>query len=475
MPDAPSPAEPGGPATEPAAEPAAAPAAAPAARTPRRPRDRALDREILALAVPALGALVAEPVLVLVDSAMVGHLGTPHLAGLSLAATVLTTVVGMFVFLAYATTALTARRAGAGDHAGALRAGIDGLWLALGLGVVSAVTLLATAPRIVAALGGAGEVATHAEAYLRTSALGLPGMLLVLAATGALRGQLDTRTPLRVAVAGALANIPLNAVLIYGAGLGVAGSGLGTAIAQTGMGAALTWVVVRGARAAGTPLRPHGSGIVRAAADGVPLLIRTLTLRGAILATVGVATGLGPVALAAHQVVTAMWSLAAFGLDALAIAAQALVGRGLGAGDDGRVRRVISRCRRWGLGSGAVLGVLFAASGPLLAPLFTADPDVRTAAAVGLAVAGLFLPLAGLVYVGDGVLIGAGDGRYLALAGLITLLVYAPACFAVHALAPAGAVGLGWLWAAYAGVFMGARGLTLELRQRGTAWMRTGA
>ena len=445
-------------------------------RGPRRPApDRTLDREILALAVPALGALVAEPILVLVDSAMVGHLGTPQLAGLSLAATVLTTVVGVFVFLAYATTALTARRAGAGDQAGALRAGIDGLWLALGLGLASAAALLATTPWVVRSLGAPVDVVPHAEAYLRTSAFGLPGMLLVLAATGALRGQLDTRTPLRVAVAGAVANIPLNAALIYGAGLGVAGSGLGTAIAQTGMGAALTWVVVRGARAAGTPLRPHGSGILRAAADGVPLLIRTLTLRGAILATVGVATGLGPVALAAHQVVTAMWNLAAFGLDALAIAAQALVGRGLGAGDDGHVRRVIARCLRWGLGGGALLGLLFALSGPLLAPLFTGDPDVRLAAAIGLAVAGLFLPLAGLVYVDDGILIGAGDGRYLAVAGLITLVVYAPACYAVYLWAPTGAAGLGWLWAAYAGVFMGARALTLELRRRGTAWMRTGA
>lgn len=445
---------------------------------PGVPRNRPLDREIRDLAIPALGALVAEPVLVLVDSAMVGHLGTPQLAGLSLAATVLTTIVGVFVFLAYATTALTARRAGAGDHAGAQRAGIDGLWLALALGVVSAAALLTTGPAIVAALGATGDVVDHALAYLRTSAFGLPGMLLVLAATGALRGRLDTRTPLRVAVAGALANIPLNAVLIYGAGLGVAGSGIGTAIAQTGMGAALTWVVVRDARTTGTTLRPHGTGILRAATDGLPLLIRTLTLRGAILATVGVAAGLGPVALAAHQVVTAMWSLAAFGLDALAIAAQALVGRGLGAGDDARVRAVIARCLRWGLIGGAALGLMFAASGPLIAPLFTTDPDVRLAASIGLAVAGLFMAVAGLVYVDDGILIGAGDGRYLALAGLATLVVYLPACYAVHLWAPSGAsgaAGLGWLWAAYAGVFMGARAVTLEVRRRGTAWMRTGA
>ena len=443
--------------------------------TPETPARRALDRRILSLAVPALGALIAEPLFILTDSVMVGHLGTAQLAGLALSSTLLTTAIGIFIFLAYATTAATSRRLGAGDRAGGVSAGIDGMWLALGLGVVTAAVAFATAPWIVAAMGAPADVAPHAVAYLRASAPGLPGMLLVLAATGTLRGLLDTRTPFVVAVAGALANIALNAVLIYGLDLGVAGSGLGTALAQTGMAVVLGIIVVRGARGLGIGLRPHAGGIWAAARAGTPLMVRTLTLRLAILATVAVATSLGAVSLAAHQVVNAMWGLAAFGLDALAIAAQALVGRGLGAGDVGHVRAVMRRSLRWGTGAGGLLGVVFAASGWFLAPLFTTDADVRLAAAVGLAVAGACLPIAGWVYTLDGVLIGAGDGHYLARAGVLTLVVYLPLAWAVQEFAPDGAVGLAWLWAAFGGAFMLARAVTTWYRARGTAWMVLGA
>ncbi|UNX56528.1 MATE family efflux transporter [Georgenia sp. TF02-10] len=449
-----------------------APAPSPTAAAPT---GRDLDRQILALAVPALGALVAEPLFVLVDSAMVGRLGTGELAGLSLSSTLLTTVVGVFVFLAYATTAATSRRIGAGDRVGAVAAGVDGMWLALVLGLVSAAVAVVAAPWVVAAMGAPPAVAPHAVAYLRFSAPGLVGMLLVLAATGTLRGLLDTRTPFVVAACGAVANVGLNALFIYGIGLGVAGSGLGTAVAQTAMAAALVTVVVRGARAAGVGLRPRGAGIWSAALAGLPLLVRTLTLRAAILLTVAVATALGAVTLAAYQVVNAMWGLAAFGLDSLAIAAQALVGQGLGRGDPALVRRVLSRTLRWGTVGGAVLGLVFAAAGWWLAPLFTGDPEVRLAVAVGLVVAGACLPIAGWVYVLDGVLIGAGDGRYLAWAGVATVVVYAPLAAAVWAWAPGGAAGLAWLWAAFGGAFMLARAATTGLRARGTSWMVLGA
>lgn len=436
---------------------------------------RRLDRAVLALALPSLGALVAEPVLVLVDTAMVGWLGTAELAGLSLASAVLTTFVGLCVFLAYATTAVTSRREGAGDHAGAMRAGVDGMWLALLLGVAGAAALLLAGEPLVTALGARGEVLPHALAYLHTSAFGLPGMLLVLAATGALRGALDTRTPLHVAVTGAVVNIPLNAALIWGAGLGVAGSGLGTAIAQTGMGTWLAAVVARRAREHGLSLRPHGSGLLSAVLEGVPLLVRTATLRAAILATAASAAALGAVPLAAHQAVLSLWNLAAFGLDALAIAAQALVGRGLGAGHVDRVRGVLRRCRTWGIGGGVVLGLVFVVLAFTAGPLFGADPHLHDALRAGLLVAAVCLPLAGIVYVGDGVLIGAGDTRYLAVAGLITLVVYAPVVAAVGAWGPGGGAGLALLWAAYGIAFMGARAATLEWRLHGTRWLRIGA
>jgi putative MATE family efflux protein len=443
---------------------------------PRRGRpDRALDRRILALAVPALGALVAEPLFVLVDSAVVGRLGTAPLAGLSLASTVLLTVVGLCVFLAYATTAAVARRLGAGDTAGALTLGVDGLWLALGLGLVLAVGLWLTAPELAAALGAHGDVVGHAVAYLRWSAPGLPGMLVVLAATGALRGLQDTRTPLWTAAVGAVVNAVLTVTLVLGLGLGIAGSGLGTALTQLGMGAVLAAVVVRGTLRAGGSVTPALGSILANARAGAPLLVRTLSLRAAILLTTVVAAGLGQAPLAGHQVVNAVWGLTAFALDALAIAAQALVGSRLGAGDVAGTRAVLRRTLRWGTATGAVLGVAVAGAAWLLPAAFTPDAATRSAITAGLLVAALFLPVAGWVFVLDGVLIGAGDGRYLAAAGMVTLAAYVPAAWAVGTWAPGGAAGLAWLWAAFAGVFMVSRAVVTGLRARGSHWMITGA
>lgn len=433
-----------------------------------------LDRRIVALALPSLGALVAEPLFVLIDSAVVGRLGTAPLAGLALAGTVLTTAVGLCVFLAYATTASVARSLGAGDRVRAHRLGVDGMWLALGIGVVLATALWITAPWLLQSLGAPADVLPHAVAYLRWSAPGLPGMLAVLAATGALRGMLDTRTPLWVAASGAVLNAVLSVVLVLGLGLGVAGAGLGTAVTQWLMAAVLGVVVVRGSRAAGVPVRPSGTGVLHGVRSGTPLLLRTVSLRLAILLAAWVAAGLGTATLAGHQVVIAVWGLLAFALDALAIAAQALVGRALGAGDLAGTRAVLRRTLQWGTGAGAVLGIVVGAAGWWLAPLFTADPTVRRAVAVSLVVVAITLPVAGWVFVLDGILIGAGDGRYLAAVGFVTLTVYAPAALAVRALADDGVAGLAWSWVAFAGVFMLARALTTGLRARGTAWMRTG-
>jgi putative MATE family efflux protein len=256
--------------------------------------------------------------------------------------------------------------------------------------------------------------------------------------------------------------------------MGVAGSGLGTAIAQLAMATALGVVVVRGTRRAGVGLRPSGAGLLLGVRTGTPLLVRTLSLRLAILLAAWVAAGLGTLTLAGHQVVMALWGLVAFALDALAIAAQALVGRALGAHDVATTRAVLRRTLQWGTAAGAVIGVLLAATGWWLAPLFTADPDVRRAVATTLVVVAVTLPMAGWVFVLDGVLIGAGDGRYLAAVGGATLAVYAPVALAVRTWADDGVTGLLWSWVAFAGVFMAARAVTTGLRARGTHWMVTG-
>ena len=428
------------------------------------------DREILRLAVPAFGALVAEPLFLLADSAIVGRLGTPQLAGLGVAGAILVTAVSLCVFLAYGTTASVARRSGSGDLRGAWAQGVDGLWLAMGVGVVLAAAGLGAGPTLVNAFGTSDSATPYALDYLRISLFGIPSMLLVLAATGVLRGLQDTRTPLVVAATAALVNLGLNLALVYGAGLGVAGSALGTVLAQTGAAAWLVAIVVRGARAEHAPLRPDRRGIRAAGAASVPLLVRTLTLRTALLAASYVATAQGDVALASHQVAFAIWNLLALALDALAIAGQAIVGRYLGASDVSGARAATRRMVEWGVLGGILAGVLVVLGRPAYVPLFSTDPDVRRLLASVLLVVAAMQPVAGIVFVLDGVLIGAGDGRYLAAAGVWTLLAFLPCAGLVLAIG-AGLVALWWA----IGVLMLARLVTLVHRERTDAWLVTGA
>ncbi|MFD8412658.1 MATE family efflux transporter [Streptomyces sp. NPDC059650] len=428
------------------------------------------DREILALALPAFGALVAEPLFVLADSAIVGHLGTSQLAGLGVAAALLTTAASVFVFLAYATTAAVSRRVGSGDLGAAIRQGMDGIWLALLLGAAVVAVTLPTAPWLVSAFGASDTIAPYAITYLRISVLGIPAMLVVLAATGVLRGLQDTRTPLYVAVAGFALNAGLNVALVYGAGLGIAGSAWGTVAAQCAMAAAYLFVVVRGARQHGASLRPDVAGIRACAQAGVPLLIRTLSLRAVLMIATAVAARLGDADIAAHQILLALWSLLAFALDAIAIAGQAIIGRYLGAGDIAGAKAVCRRMVQWGIVSGAVLGALVAVARPLIVPLFTTDPVVEEALLPALLVVAVSQPVAGVVFVLDGVLMGAGDGRYLAWAMLTTLAVFAPAALLV----PAVGGGLTALWWAMT-LMMLVRLVTLQLRARSGRWAVAGA
>ncbi len=430
------------------------------------------DREIVRLAVPAFLALVAEPLFLLGDAAVVGHLGTEELAGLGIAAAVLQTAVGVCVFLAYGTTASVARSLGAGDLRAALAQGVDGLWLAAGLGVVLTVAGVALADPLVGVFGASAAVEEQAVAYLRVAVLGITPLLLMLAATGVLRGLQDTRTPLVVAVTGSVANLLLNVVLVYGAGLGIAGSALGSVLAQVGSAAALTVVVVRGARRERSPLRPDRAGIARSGRAGVALVVRTLTLRAALLVTAYAVTAGGTAGeIATHQLALTLWTFLAFVLDAVAIAAQAITGRYLGAGDVATVREVTRRMVRWGWVGGAVTGVLLAAASPVVGSLFTSDPEVHDLLVPVLLVAALGQPVAGIVFVLDGVLIGAGDGRYLAWAGVVVLAVYTPALLLV-----AGSIdGLVVVWLVFVVAFMGGRCVTLVRRERGDAWLVTGS
>jgi putative MATE family efflux protein len=432
-----------------------------------------LDRDIRRLALPALGALVAEPLFLLTDTALVGHLGAVPLAALGIASAILQTVVGLLVFLAYATTPAVARRLGLGDRTGAVRAGIDGIWLALAVGIVLVAVGVPLSGWLVALFGADPAVTAAATTYLAISLWGVPALLITLAASGLLRGLQDTRTPLVVAGVGFAVNALLNALFIYGFDWGVAGSAWGTVIASWGMAAAYLVISVRFARESGATLTPHVSGIGSALRSGSWLLLRTASLRVGMLVTVFVATGFGTTELATVQIALTIFSTLAFGLDALAIAGQAMIGHGLGASDVPRVRAVTSRLLRFGVGGGALLGLAIAALSPVLPLIFTTDAAISRQLTLLLLVMAIGIPAAGYVFVLDGVLIGAGDARYLALSGMLNLAVYLPMLWIVAHVDGDSAVL--WLWVAFGLGYIGARAATLGLRARGDRWIVVGS
>jgi putative MATE family efflux protein len=445
------------------------------AEEPREERARrTVDRDILRLAIPSLGALVAEPLFLLVDSSFIARVSTPSLAGLGLASTVLTTVVGLAVFLAYSTTAAVARSFGAGRPREAIARGIDACWLALVVGAGTTLALVVAGEPLLRAFGPSEDVLAEAVIYLEISAYGLPAMLAVQAATGLVRGLQDAKLPLVVAVGGALANIPLNALLIFGLDLGIAGSAIGTVLCQWGMALVLLGVIVRRARREAIPLRPQAGNLVAVGRDAVPMFVRTLGLRAVVITATVVATGLGEVQLAAHQLATTVFAVLSLALDSLAIAGQALTGRHLGASDPRTVHAVTRRLMTWGVGGGAVVSVLLLAASYVVPELFTPDVAVQENLRAALWVLVVTQPIAGYVFVLDGVLMGAGDAPYLAKVGGLIAIAILPGAILVAWWSPAGPLGLAMLWLACNFLFMVLRAISLGLRVRTDDWMRLG-
>jgi putative MATE family efflux protein len=436
------------------------------------------DREILRLAGPALGALAAEPLYVLVDTAVVGHLGTPQLGGLAVAGTVLTSAFWVFNFLAYGTTASVARLFGAERDADAAVQAVQAAWVAAVLGVVLAVAgaVLAVAgavlaPQAVAAFGAHGAVAANGVVYLRISALGAPAVLLASAGIGYLRGVQDTRTTLVVAGLANALNLALEVALIYGLHLGIGASAAATVFAQSCAAVAYGVVVLRAVRRHAVPsLRPDMARIRQLLVVGRDLFVRTGSLLGALAVATAVATRMGDVEVAAHQIAFQLWTFLALVLDATAIAGQAMVGRLPGAGDADGARSAARRMVQWAVAAGVVFGVGVAALRPVLAPLFSDDHAVAALATDVLVVVAVLQPVNAVVFVLDGVLIGAGDLRYLAAAMFTSAAVFVPLAIAVLA----SGRGLVALWLALT-VLMATRFAGNVARFAGPHWQVVGA
>ncbi len=426
------------------------------------------DREIRRLAIPALGALAAEPLYLLVDTAIVGHLGTRELAALAIAATVLSTLVSLCIFLTYGTTAQVARLHGAGDLARAGQLAAQSLWLAIGLGLALALACVLFADPLVTLLGGRGETAGLAARYLRISAAGLPAALIALAGQGYLRGVGDLRTPLVIVVAAQAANVVLELWFVYGLDWGLDGSAAGTVAAQAAMGAAFAWLLLRAPAIGRRPRRALLAPLLRISGE---LFVRSAALLVAFVTASAVIARIGETSLAAHQIAMGLFIFSALVLDAIAIAAQVLVGRALGAADAGGARAVARRTIAWALAAGGLFAAVLLALSGTLPRAFTSDPAViERAHAIWLMLA-FMQPLAAVVFALDGILIGAGDTRYLAGSMLLAGVgVYVP----IALLALALDWGVTGVWAGLLAM-MGVRLLTLGHRFAGARWAVTGA
>lgn len=387
-----------------------------------------LSREILLVSLPALGALAADPLVSLVDTAFVGRLGPDALGALGINTAVFNLAFFVFNFLAYGTTPLVARAVGAGRPERASRLVTTALWLAVGLGLASTLILQVAAPWILEAMGATGSVAISAMVYLRIRSIAAPAVLLVTVGHGAFRGFQDTRTPLRVSMGISVANLILDPLLIFGLGWGVAGAAVATAAAQW-IGA-LWFLFILFRRAGVLPTQPAGDGetrvhippfarphrdeLLQLLRAGNLLVVRTLALMPTFTLATAVAARMGTAQVAAHLIASQLWLFLALVIDALAIAGQAMVGLRMGRGQREDARDVAQRLFVWGAGLGATLAALFWMLRGTLPLLFTPDPQVIETTRALMPFVAVMQPVNALVFVADGVFIGALDFRYLA-------------------------------------------------------------
>jgi putative MATE family efflux protein len=393
------------------------------AELPDLPAPPATGRRIAGLALPALGVLAAEPVYLLFDIAVVGRLGALSLAGLAIGGLILALVSSQLTFLSYGTTSRAARFFGAGDRGSAVGEGVQATWLAIGLGVIVVVAIEAAAVPLLAVIADGGEIAEMALPWLRIAILGAPAILISLAGNGWMRGVQDTARPLRYVVAGFALSAVLCPTLVYGwlglPRLGLAGSAVANLTGQWLAGV----LFCRALLAERVPLRVDFTVLRAQVVMGRDLVVRTMAFQACFVSAAAVAARFGAAAVAAHQVVLQLWSFLALVLDSLAIAAQSLVGAALGGGQLAHAKSVAWRVTIFSAVAATVLAAVFAVGASVLPTLFTDDRSVLDAIGVPWWFLVAQLPIAGIVFALDGVLLGAGDARFMRNATLASALL----------------------------------------------------
>jgi putative MATE family efflux protein len=387
------------------------------------PAVAASGRRVAGLALPALGVLAAEPIYLLFDLAVVGRLGALSLAGLAIGGLILSTLSSQMTFLSYGTTARSARFFGAGDHSTAVGEGVQATWLALGLGTLIVVAVQIVAEPLVWALSAGGDIASAALPWVRIAIFGVPAILISAAGNGWMRGVQDTGRPLRYVVTGFGLSALLCPLLVYGwlgmPRLELVGSAVANLVGQ--------WLAAllfcRALLVERVPLRIQPSVLRAQMAMGRDLVLRTLAFQACYVSAGAVAARFGAAAVAAHQVVLQLWSFLALVLDSFAIAAQSLVGAALGAGQLAHAKSVALRVTIFSTAASAVLAGVFAVGASVFPSVFTDDRSVLDAMGVPWWFMVAQLPVAGIVFALDGVLLGAGDAKFMRNATLISALV----------------------------------------------------
>ncbi|MEP7114097.1 MAG: MATE family efflux transporter [Ilumatobacteraceae bacterium] len=425
---------------------------------------RELDRRIIKLAIPALGTLAIEPLYVLVDTAIVGRLGTPQLGGLAIATTILLTVISMTASLEYGVTPDVAFAHGAGRSAEARDVATGALRLAVIIGVPMGAIVAAAAHPLVWLLGGRGDVLGYAVLYLRISCVGLPFVLVTYVGHGVMRGVNDLRKPLQIVLLANVVNLILEIVAVYWLDLGVAGSAWSTVFVQ--IGASMMFLRV---------LRPHRGGARPTSArmkkllrSGLHFAVRSIAMFAVWNTATAVAARVDTPTLAAHQVLTQLFMFLALMLDALAIPAQSLVAGALGRNDTDEALRVGRTSNRLSLLCAVLLASALAALSPLLPHVFSGDPAVHSRLTAGLLILAVMQFPGAIAFAFDGALIGAHDERWLARQAVINLLGFAPLAIATL-LFPR--LGLAGLWGAQL-LWMTLRALVNWRRWESRPWLR---
>lgn len=424
-----------------------------------------LVEETLRFAVPTLITLVAEPAFLAADSIIVGHLGVAQLAALGAAAAILTLVTSSFIVLAYGTTARVSRLVGQGRPEEAAKLGNSALVAGALIGIAVSVILAISGRWLLGFFGVPAPALPFARTYLGISLFGVPFQLMSLGGLGTMRGLGDAKGPLYVQVVGYLVNIVLNVSLVYGVHMGIAGSALGTVISQVLVAVGYVSLVAAAHRRSGATSFVDLSSVTEVFSAGGPLIVRTAALRVAILVATWVAEGQGTVALAAFSASMTVWTVLSFMLDAVAIAAQTSFGRSLGAGRLEEARKATAVFVRLSVVFGLATGVLMLAAAGVLPDAFTRDPATRATMSGLLRVVAVLQPVASLVFMLDGILIGLGDFVYLAWALLASLAAFLPAALSVHFFLDTPAN----LWVAF-GILMIARAVTLSARIARRDW-----